>query len=231
MKINKNDCDLKSCFLCNLCLPEWLPAIAANKKTMHYKKGELIFKEGEEVKGMFFIFNGTAKVHKKWGKEKELIIRFAKNGDIIGHRGFGEEIVYPVSGTALESTTVCFIDLEFFKTTLRINNDFTIKLLVFYAEELQRSERKMNNLAHMQVKGRIAYSLLSLKNKFGITSNGAINIILSRQDLASYAGTTYETVFRILNEFVHDEIITIDNKHIGIKNEKKLMHLTNDSDN
>ena len=107
---------------------------------MHYKKGELIFKEGEEVKSMFFIFNGTPKVHKKWGNEKELIIRFAKNGDIIGHRGFGEEIVYPVSGTALESTTVCFIDLEFFKPTLRINNDFTFKLLVFYTEEVQRSE-------------------------------------------------------------------------------------------
>jgi len=229
MKIKKNDCDLKSCFLCSCCIPEWLPAIAANKKTIHYKKGELIFKEGEEVKGMFFIFTGTAKVHKKWGMEKELIIRFAKNGDIIGHRGLGEEIIYPVSGTALESTTACFVDLDFFKTTLRINNEFTIRLLMFYADELQRSERKMNNLAHMQVKGRVAYSLLSLKNKFGVTAEGAINIIISRQDLASYTGTTYETVFRILNEFVHDEIITIDNKNIGIINEKQLIYLTNDS--
>jgi CRP-like cAMP-binding protein len=230
MKMNKKDCDLKSCFLCSLCLPEWLPAIEGNKKTIHFKKGETIFKEGDPVKGIYFVYNGTVKVHKKWGKEKELIIRFAKNGDIIGHRGLGEEIIYPVSGTALETTTVCFVDLDFFKTTLRINNDFTIRLLMFYADELQRSERKMNNLAHMQVKGRVAYSLISLKNKFGVTPEGYIDIIISRQDLASYAGTTYETVFRILNEFTLDGTISIHNKNINILNEALLIDLTKDAE-
>jgi CRP-like cAMP-binding protein len=229
MKKNKKDCDLQSCFLCKLCLSEWLPAVAANKKTIHFKKGELIFKEGDEVKGIFFVFDGTVNVHKQWGNVKELIIRFAKKGDIIGHRGLGEEIIYPVSGTAIESTTVCFVDMEFFKTTLRINNEFTIRLLMFYAEELQRSERKMNNLAHMQVKGRIAYSLLSLHKKFGVTTDGAINIILSRQDLASYAGTTYETVFRILNEFTQDEIISINNKNITLLNITQLEDLTKEN--
>ena len=229
MKKNKKDCDLQSCFLCKLCLPEWLPAVAANKKTIQFKKGELIFKEGEAVKGIFFVFEGTVKVHKRWGEEKELIIRFAKDGDIIGHRGLGEEVIYPVSGTAIEATTVCFVDLAFFKTSLKINNDFTINLLMFYADELQRSERKMNNLAHMQVKGRIAYSLLSLYRKFGVTPAGAINIVLSRQDLASYAGTTYETVFRILNEFTQDEIIAIDHKSIIIQNVAALEHLINET--
>lgn len=229
MKKNKFTCDKQSCFLCKLCLPEWIPAIEANKKTFHFKKGELIFTEGEPVEGIYFIYSGTVKVHKKWGKEKELIIRFAKNGDIVGHRGLGDEVIYPVSGTALEPTTVCFIDLAFFRSTLRINNDFTIRLLMFYADELQRSERKMNHLAHMQVKGRIAYCLLSLKNKFGNTAEGFINIILSRQDLASYAGTTYETVFRIMNELVQENILTVDSKNITIIDEAGLSALTKDS--
>src|SRR5437868_1015597 len=124
MKKNTKDCDLSSCFFCKLCLPEWLPAIKANKNTIQFKKGELIFKEGEEVKGIYFVYTGTVKVHKKWGKEKELIIRFAKNGDIIGHRGLGEDSAYPVSGTAIEPTTVCFVELDFFRTTLKVNNDF-----------------------------------------------------------------------------------------------------------
>lgn len=230
MKENKKGCDLKNCFLCTLCLPEWLPALEANKKTFIYKRGEIIFKEDDEVKGIYFIFHGTVKVHKKWGGEKELIIRFAKNGEIIGHRGLGDEIIYPVSGTALEETTVCYIDLDFFRTTLKVNNDFTIQLLLFYAEELQRSERKMNILAHMQVKGRIAYCLLTLKNKFGITKDGDINITLSRQDLASYAGTTYETVFRILNDLAEEKTISTDSKKITILNEEQLMDLTKESE-
>ena len=167
MKKNKKECDLKSCFLCKLCLREWLPAIEANKKTLHFKKGELIFKEGDEVKGIYFVFSGTVKVHTKWGKEKELIIRFAKNGDIIGHRGLGDEIIYPVSGTALEAVTVCFISLDFFMSSLKVNYDFMYQLMLFFAAELKQSERKMRNLAHMPVKGRIAQALLLLKNKFG----------------------------------------------------------------
>ena len=231
MRMDKNGCDLKSCFLCRHCLPEWLPALEANKKTLVYKKGELIFREGDEVKGMYFIFKGTVKVHKKWGSEKELIIRFAKDGEIIGHRGLGDEIIYPVSGTALEPTIACYIDLDFFRTTLKVNNDFAVLLLLFYAEELQRSERKMNILAHMQVKGRIAYSLLSLKNKFGLTGNGGINIILSRQDLASYCGTTYEKLLRFLNELATEKIISVDNKNITILKEEQLMNLTKHSEN
>lgn len=230
MKKLKPSCEQKGCFLCKLCLPEWIPAIEANKKSFHFKKGDLVFTEGEEVKGIYFVFSGTVKIHKKWGTEKELILRFAKGGDIIGHRGLGSELYYPISGTALEPTVVCFIDLAFFKTTITVNNDFTIQLLMFYAEELQRSEKKMSNLAHMQVKGRIAYSLLSLENKFGTTADGSIDIILSRQDLASYAGTTYETVFRILNEFTQDGLIAVSNKNIRLLNQPVLLKLTNDQD-
>ena len=228
MKKNKKECDLKSCFLCKLCLREWLPAIEANKKTFHFKKGELIFKEGDEVKGIYFVFNGTVKVHTKWGKEKELIIRFAKNGDIIGHRGLGDEIIYPVSGTALEAVTVCFISLDFFMSSLKVNYDFMYQLMLFFAAELKQSERKMRNLAHMPVKGRIAQALILLKNKFGIIENGHINILLSRQDIASYAGTTYETVFRIMADLIEQDIITVDGKKITITNENALQLLTND---
>lgn len=229
MKKSKADCDQKVCFLCRLCLPEWIPAIKANKKTLYYKKGDVIFNEGDPVEGIYFVYSGTVKIHKKWGNEKELIIRFAKSGDIIGHRGLGTEMEYPISGTALEATTVCYIDLQFFRTTITVNNDFTIQLLMFYAEELQRSERKMSNLAHMQVKGRIAYSLLSLHNKFGVTTDGSIDVLLTRQDLASYAGTTYETVFRILNEFANDGTIKITNKNIGIANVDHLQKLAQSS--
>lgn len=230
MKQVKYSCDQQSCFLCSRCLKEWLPAIEANKKSYQYKKGELIFREGEEVTGIYFLNEGKAKVHKKWGDDKELNIRFAKKGDIIGHRGLGKETSYPVSATALENCTVCFIDLAFFKTTFKINTDFAFDLLMFYAEELQESEKRMRNLAHMPVKGRIAYALLILKEKFGLTPEGFINISLTRQDMASYAGTTYETVFRIITELTQANVLSVDNKEITILDEQALIKLTQGGD-
>lgn len=226
MKKKTNTCDLKSCFLCQRCLPEWLPAIQAHRKNLHFKKGEVIFQEGEEVSGIYFVYNGTVKVHKKWGTEKELIIRFAQKGDIFGHRGLGHEHQYPISATAIEPVTACYIDLDFFQTSLKVNQDFLYGLLLFFADELQESERKMRNLAHMQVKGRVAQALLSLQNSFGLTPEGHIGITLSRQDLASLVGATYETVFRIINELAQEQLIQLDAKSITITDAVKLSDYT-----
>jgi len=226
MKKKNNNCDLKSCFLCQRCLPEWLPAVQTQRKNLHFKKGELIFQEGEEVRGIYFVNSGTVKVHKRWGTEKELIIRFAQKGDIFGHRGLGHEPHYPISATALEPVSVCYVDLEFFQTSLKVNQDFMYGLLLFFADELQESERKMRNLAHMQVKGRVAQALLSLEDKFGCSPEGHIGITLSRQDLASLVGATYETVFRIINELAQEELIQLDAKNITIIDAVKLNDYT-----
>ncbi|WP_336516391.1 Crp/Fnr family transcriptional regulator [Pollutibacter soli] len=223
MKLNKKSCDLQSCVMCRLCQKEWLPAINANRKTYQYAKGEKVFEEDEEVKGMFFITSGLVKVHKHWGEEKELILRIASNGDILGHRGLGSDTIYPASATALTSTDICFVDLEFFTSTLKVNTGFLYQLMMFFAGELKESEKRMRNLAHMPAKGRIANALISLQNKFGTSPSGAINVILSRQDFASYTGTTYETFFRLLNELSEEGAITTENKEIKIKDLEKLL--------
>ncbi len=224
MKKTRSECD-KSCFMCQLCLKEWLPAIMANRTNQDFKKGELLFKEGEKVEGMYFVFSGSVKVHQQWG-DKELIIRIAKKGDIVGHRGLGADTIYPVSGTALEPVTVCFIDMEFFNATLKVNNEFLYEMMMFFAAELKISERKMRNLAHMPVKGRLAQALISLQEKFGKDENGLINFSLSKQDLASYAGTTYETVFRMMQELAEEKLVEVKGKEITILDYKGLMKLT-----
>ena len=208
--------------MCRSCKPEWLTAIDLNRKMLHFKKGELLFKEGEPVTGMYFIYTGLVKVHKKWSEDKELILRFAKNGAIAGHRGLGKDTIYPVSATALAATDVCFVDLDFFIATLKVNPEYLFELMMFFAAELKESERKMRNLAHMNSKGRVCQTLLTLQDKFGTDSNGAIDIDISRQDLASYSGTTYETLFKMLNELADENILRFDNKKITILNHKQL---------
>jgi CRP/FNR family transcriptional regulator len=226
MKQNKKSCDLHSCVLCRQCVKDWLPAIDANRKSFHFKKGELLFKEGEAMTGMFFVNHGLVKVHKKWNNDKELILRIARSGDIVGHRGLGTDTIYPVSGTALAPTDVCYIDLDFFDSTLKVNPGYLYHLMMFFAAELKESEKRMRNLAHMPVKGRIANALLYLQQKFGVTSEGSIDIILSRQDLASYTATTYETLFRVMNELAEENSLKVIGKNIFILNEEALINYT-----
>ena len=94
--------------------------------------------------------------------------------------------------------------------------------MMFFASELKESEKRMRNLAHMTVKGRIANAILSLKQKFGVAPDGNIAITLSRQDFASYIGATYETVFRMMNEMIEESAIKMDGKNIAVLSENKL---------
>ena len=225
MKKN-NNCDLKSCFMCQLTLKEWHPAIESHKRNFIAKKGEVIIKEGDPVSGVYFVTSGNVKVHKQWG-DKELILRFANDGAIIGHRGISSSIsTYPISATALETTKLCFVDIDFFKTTIKVNQEFAYGLLMFYADELHASEKKMRNLALMSVKGRLAVAILGLRDQFGLDEEGFLNLALSRQDLAAFTGATYETVFRTMNELLTEKLIIVKGKQIGVLNEDGLTDLS-----
>ena len=136
--------------------------------------------------------------------------------------------IYPVSGTALEPTDVCYVDLGFFDSTLKVNPGYLYQLMMFFASELKESEKRMRNLAHMSVKGRVAGALLFLRQKFCKAPEGYINILLSRQDLASYTGTAYETLFRIMNELAQENAIKMDGKNIFILREDILLDHTKD---
>ena len=80
----------------------------------------------------------------------------------------------------------------------------------------------MRDLAHMPVKGRMIQALLFLKNRFGIDTDGCIDLTLSRQDLASYVGATYETVFRFLTELIAEKMILVNGKKIKLLKEETL---------
>ncbi|GAB2982132.1 FNR family transcription factor [Mucilaginibacter puniceus] len=229
MEKTKYKCDLGTCFLCKTCINDWKPVIETNKQNFRIKKGQEIFKEGDSVTGIYFVYEGYVKVHKKWDNEKELIIRFAKKGDILGHLGLESNNIYPISATALDNVTVCFLPMEFFESSLNINNGFTIKLMRFFANELHNSEKRMRNLVHMTVKGRVAQAVITLKKQFGLNTKGAINIELAKQDLASFSGAAYESLFRTINDLVAENILTVEGKSIFIKDEYKLLQLITNS--
>lgn len=220
LRMQGTDCNIESCFLCQSCMPAWRAAIAANKQTLAFRKGEVIFREGDKVQGIFFLYEGAVKVHQSWEEQKELILRFATAGDVIGLRGIGD--TYPVTATALDDTKLCFIDNVFYEASLQTNPSLTYKMMQRYALELQQAELRMRNLAHMEVKGRIASALLDLKQVFGLDKEKYIALAVTRQDIASYAGAAYETVFKFFVELTNENIIATSGKHIKIVNETAL---------
>lgn len=227
MKKHKGNFDAADSFLYQKCLKEWRPALDANREIIDYKKGEILFKEGDKVEGVYFMLKGVIKVHKHWGEDKELILRFAHNYDIVGHRGLStNNISYPITATALTNCTICFLSLDFFVATLKVNIQFMYDFMMFMADELQLSERRMRDLAHLPVKGRAAKALLELLDKFGVNTEGYIAFTISRQDISAFIGATYESVYRLMTEFTETGLIKTNGKDIAIINEEGLKALS-----
>lgn len=226
MKKEKGGYDASNTFLYKRCREDWWPALDARRQILHYKKGEIIFKEGEPVAGVYFMLDGVVKVHKHWTDDKELIVRFARQDDIIGHRGLSSNHhPYPISATVLANATVCFISMELFRSTFNVNSTFAYDFMMFMADELLLSEQRMRDLAHMQVKARVAKALLAIEKKFGINKEGFISFTLSRQDIASYTATAYETLYKLLMEFTEAGFIKTDGKGIAIISKEGLEQL------
>jgi CRP/FNR family transcriptional regulator len=205
-------------------MPEWKEVTATHKKTLLIKKGKALFTEGEEVKGIFFLYSGVVKIHGPWTDGREMIIRFARGGEIAGHRGL-VDTVYPISATALEDTMACFVGNDFLELSMKANPSLTYTLMHFYAAELQKAEKRLRDITHMEVKGRIAGALLDIFQTFGIDENQFLALKLTRQDIAAYAGTTYETVFKFFAELTTAGVITTSGKDIRINQREKLVQL------
>lgn len=216
-------CD-HSCFMCRYVVKDWWENIDMRRQIIKVKKGQRFIDEGSDAEGVYFVQEGLVKVHKRWD-DKERIVRFAKKGDIVGHRGMSrEKPTFPISATCLENTVLCFIPIDFFKSLLKTNPSLTYELLMFYADELQVSEQKVTNQVHLSVKGRLAWSFLLLEEKMGTDGDGCIRLILSKTDLAAYVGSTYESVYRMVAELTEEGIIELVNKRVKIKDKTKLLY-------
>lgn len=187
------------------------------KNTLKLKKGQQFIIEGTPVNGLFFILEGTVKVFRTGINGREQIVRFAKGGEIIGHRGFGTQEYYSIGASVLKETVICYFSKDTLQEILINTPKFTYDFMLFYANQLNKSESKVKSLSQMSVRERVIDTLLYIHRKFGLLNN-FIDLPLSRREYADYAGTTEQQVIRIFSMLKKEKLITSEGKKIGINN-------------
>ncbi|MCB9223143.1 MAG: Crp/Fnr family transcriptional regulator [Crocinitomicaceae bacterium] len=213
-------------FLKKKYLKEWKSLIALGKQELKFGKNEMIFSAGDKTNGIYSIKSGYVKISYKNFDGEDLVIRIAGKGDTLGHRGFGGDWTYPISAYSLNESEVTFLPIEVFKTMAKTNPEFSFDMMMFFADELRKSEKK---ISQPPVLSRIAYTILENYRVFGFDKNEPTKLAftLSRSDISNMAGTTYESVIRSLSELKKKGVIQISGKNIHILDLKELENIAN----
>lgn len=182
--------------------------------------------EGNRSNGVYCIHSGTAKLLRVGQNGKSQIIRLAVQGDLIGYRSLLSD--EPISATveAMGDISACYIPKNVLFSFLESNPKFSLNLLKTACHELGEAGKLISDIAQKSVRERLAEVLLMLKSQFGVNEDtGAININLTREEIANMVGTATESVIRLISEFKTDELIDVKGRNITILDEQQLIKI------
>lgn len=215
---------------CHLSYGE-LERFSEDKGDNFYKKGQVIFYEGNRGHGLYCIYKGKVKVHKLGSEAKEQIVRFAKEGDVLGYRSLLGEEPYNATATAIEDTIVCYLPKSGFLEVLENNNELSFKTIQLLTRDLRDSERKIINITQKPVLERISEALLILREKFGLRADGkTLAVVLTRKEIGDIAGVTTETTIRTLSDLNKKGVVNLNGKKIEFINIPMLVRMANLAD-
>ncbi len=198
--------------------------MTSEKNCSIYKKGQIIFNEGNRPGGMYCINKGKIKIYQRGEGGKEQILRLAKEGDILGYRSLISGEAYSATATVMEDATVCFIPKKLFFDFLETNSDLSTKMMQLLSHDLKDAENRLTGLAQKPVRERMAEVLLLLKEFYGIEEdNTTIKATLTREDIANIVGTATETAIRNLSDIKNEKLIELSGKQIKIINLPQLI--------
>ncbi len=203
-----------------------LEEISKNKVTNIYKKGQTLFFQGNPPYGLYCMSTGKVKVSKIGNDGKESIVRIAVAGDILGHRSLFTHDFYTATATALETSTICFIDKKYIYKAIEQNPLVSMNIIEKLCKDLGIAEKKVASLFQKNVRERLAELLLLLKESYGIEegeNRWRLNIKLTREEMASMIGVANETLIRFMTEFKEEHLIEQQGKTIYVVDEPRLI--------
>lgn len=183
----------------------------------HFKKNEVLYRDGELPQMFHCLISGKVKVYKDGINGKNQIIRVIKPVEFFGYRAYFANQNYVTSASAFETSTVCFIPIEYIEKWMMENNRFAMFFIKLLCVELGNSDQRTVNLTQKHIRGRLAEALIFLRDNYGLEEDGAtLSIYLSREDLANMSNMTTSNAIRTLSAFAQEKIIAIDGKKIKI---------------
>ena len=201
--------------------------MADHLEVKRYKKNQTIYTEGESPCHLLCLLEGKVKIYREGVGGRCQIMRVIKPVEYFGYRAYFAGESYVTAAAAFEASTVCTIPMKLIAQLLETNNKLAMFFIKLLAIDLGISDERTVNLTQKHIRGRLAESLLFLKETYGVEEDGAtISIFLSREDLANLSNMTTSNAIRTLSILASEKLIAIDGRKIKIMNEDELKKIS-----
>ncbi len=203
-----------------------LQSITEDRNINFYRKKQVIFSEGNRPSRLYYIQKGKVKTFKTNEDGKELVVGLYNEGDFVGYTALLEGTSYKETAEALGDCELALIPKEDFENLLNSNMDIAKQFIKLLAKNITEKEEQLLGIAYNSLRKKVAEALVALRNKFK-SGEENFSIDMSRENLATLAGTATESLIRTLSDFKTEKIIDIKAGCVTILNEKKLENLIN----
>jgi CRP/FNR family cyclic AMP-dependent transcriptional regulator len=206
---------------------EALESFREGRNINRYKKKQVIYSEGNRPSRLFYIQKGKVKIYKANESGKELVVGLYNEGDFLGYIALLEGTAYKETAEAMEETEIAVIPKEDFEELMNNNREIAQKFIRLLARNVTDKEEQLLRLAYNSLRKKVADALITLQEKYDPDDTGKFSIDISRENLATIAGTATESLIRTLGDFKSEHLIEIKEGAIRILEGKRLSGMLN----
>jgi CRP-like cAMP-binding protein len=194
-------------------------AIAESLRTRRFRKGEVLFHEGDPGDSLFIIASGAVKVVVPSDEGDEAILATVRRGEFLGELALLDGAPRSASAIALEATETLTLPRDRFSALVAAEPAIRDALLSSLAGELRRLTAHVAELHFLDLTGRLAARLARLAQEHGTrdaTGSIRLDAPLTQSDLAAMIGATRQSVNKLLGAFVDEGLLRMDRETIVI---------------
>lgn len=175
---------------------EQLAEIVEITHSVSYKKREILYQAGEQSDSLYIVHKGKVKNYRLTDSGKEQLVRILTPGDFTGEYALFNDSIHESYAEAMSDTSICMIKRSDLQTLLIKYPSISMNILKTFSNRLEESERQTTLFATEKIETRIALFLTQCLED----DSNEVSLPMSKKDLASYLGTTPETLSRRLTQ-------------------------------
>jgi CRP-like cAMP-binding protein len=199
--------------------PEQREELLSHVSVVKYKKNDVIYSEGDLPTNLLCLVSGKVKIYKDGVGGRPQIMRVLGDTEYFAYRAYMAGEPFITAASAFEPCTVLKVPLEIIVDLIQRNATLAWFFIQKLAHDLGKSDERTVNLTQKHIRGRLAESLLFLKERYGLEHDGStLSIYLSREDLANLSNMTTSNAIRTLSAFASEKLVAIDGRKIKFIN-------------